>query len=72
MRMVDLTISLFARFHVNGQREDILSFFEQYSLSKKLQCRQGLEQNRECGQVFEVIMVFVELSIIPQCVNVSS
>lgn len=27
LRMVDLTISLFARFHVNGQREDILSFF---------------------------------------------
>ena len=42
------------------------------AFSKKLQCRQGLEQNRECGQVFEVIMVFVELSIIPQCVNVSS
>ena len=31
LRMVDLTISLFARFHVNGQREDILSFFQQYS-----------------------------------------
>lgn len=42
------------------------------AFSKKLQCRQRLEQNRECGQVFEVIMVFVELSIIPQCVNVSS
>jgi IS1 family transposase len=27
LRMVDLTMSLFARFHVNGQREDILSFF---------------------------------------------
>ena len=26
-RMVDLTMALFARFHVNGKREDILSFF---------------------------------------------
>jgi len=25
--MVDLTMSLFARFHVNGQREEIASFF---------------------------------------------
>ena len=27
LRMVDLTMALFARFHVNGQREDIVSFF---------------------------------------------
>jgi len=27
LRMVDLTMGLFARFHVNGQREDIVSFF---------------------------------------------
>jgi insertion element IS1 protein InsB len=27
LRMVDLTMALFARFHVNGQREDIASFF---------------------------------------------
>lgn len=27
LRMIDLTMSLFARFHMNGQREDILSFF---------------------------------------------
>lgn len=27
LRMVDLTMALFARFHVNGQREEILSFF---------------------------------------------
>jgi IS1 family transposase len=27
LRMVDLTMALFARFHVNGQREEIVSFF---------------------------------------------
>ena len=27
LRMVDLTMALFARFHVNGQREEIASFF---------------------------------------------
>jgi len=27
LHMVDLTMALFARFHVNGQREDIASFF---------------------------------------------
>jgi len=27
LRMVDLTMALFARFHVNGQREKIVSFF---------------------------------------------
>lgn len=27
LRMVDLTMALFARFHVNGQREDIEAFF---------------------------------------------
>jgi insertion element IS1 protein InsB len=27
LRMVDLTMALFARFHVNGQREEIQSFF---------------------------------------------
>jgi Transposase and inactivated derivatives, IS1 family len=27
LRMIDLTIALFARFHVNGQREEIASFF---------------------------------------------
>ena len=29
--MVELTIALFARFHVNGQREDIFLFFYQYT-----------------------------------------
>jgi len=27
LRMVDLTMALFARFHVNGQREEIITFF---------------------------------------------
>ena len=27
LRMVDLTMALFARFHVNGLREEIASFF---------------------------------------------
>ena len=27
LRMVDLTMALFARFHVNGKREEIESFF---------------------------------------------
>jgi len=27
LHMVDLTMALFARFHVNGQREEIASFF---------------------------------------------
>jgi insertion element IS1 protein InsB len=27
LRMVDLTMALFARFHVNGHREEIASFF---------------------------------------------
>jgi len=27
LRMVDLTMALFARFHVNGKREEIASFF---------------------------------------------
>ena len=29
LEMVDLTMALFARFHVNGQREEILSLFGQ-------------------------------------------
>jgi Transposase and inactivated derivatives, IS1 family len=27
LQMIDLTMAFFARFHVNGQREDIGSFF---------------------------------------------
>ena len=27
LHMVDMTMALFARFHVNGKREDIASFF---------------------------------------------